>query len=124
MTEAASKEKSNSVLSGRATRSDEKSTVAAHTPGRWQMLRGRTLLHIVGSDGHGICAVNTAPIGKDATGQERIAYRARAMADGSLISSAPDLLEALKHVERAMAADLGHTPLINIVRAAIAKAGA
>ncbi len=113
------------------TRSDEHSTMAAHTKGPWSISAGRTLEHIIGSDGHGICSVGTTPISKDATPQERIAYCARAMADARLIAAAPDLLEAAKVVLAGLNARIDSAPAnavplftgISALHDAIAKAG-
>lgn len=92
---------------------------AEHTPGPWDIMEGRTLLHIETAHnapvaGLAICSVSRA-------GQ----------ANARLIAAAPDLLEALERLvsTHCAAADMGpnlmgadEEPEVIAARAAIAKA--
>lgn len=58
---------------------------STHTALPFRVASGRTLEHIIGADGHGICAVSTTPVDKGATREEWVSYRQRAVADAAFI---------------------------------------
>ncbi len=83
-----------SVLSGRALRSEGKSTVAAHTPGPWRIFQttGEPPFYIIGigrETGEGITDANTGLGIWDADSPE-------ALANARLIAAAPELLAEMK----------------------------
>lgn len=99
------------------------SAAGKHTPGPWEVRKGRTLLHVVGAQPVCEISVSANHVHEDAPGDKAL-YIARQEANARLIAAAPELLEALKKAEQ-MLKSKGYTPAVlkvHGITAAIAKA--
>ena len=90
--------------------------MSGHTPGTWVMVTDSTgsPQHIKSEKYTTVCSFLTSV--KRNCGVEELAGNAR------LIAAAPDLLDALKEIEKYMRADFDDMPMSSKARAAISKA--
>lgn len=100
--------------------------------GPWRILRGRSVLHVVGADGSGVCGISLSAnhVHEDYPGCKRD-YIERQKANAAMVAATADLLQALETTASNIrslgpAGALGPVPLpyrewLAVVESAIAK---